>query len=132
MSSSTIEKEIVQMVFEAKEFRKGIRESMEDLAEFKKSFNFNNAQTGLAELQKSSEIDFSAMAKGIDSINSKMSILGVTAAAVIANIATRITDSVLGLGKSLLDNLILTPLGDGLAEYETQLNEHHDCRNLPP
>lgn len=118
MSSTTIEKEIVQMVFEAKEFRKGIRESIEDLAEFKKSFEFNNAQTGLAELQSSSNIDFSTMAEGISSINSKMSLMGVAAAAVIANIAT----SILGVGKSLADALIITPLSTGLEEYETQLN----------
>ena len=122
MSSTTIEKEIVQMVFEAKQFRKGIRQSIEELSEFKKSFEFNNAQRGLAELQKSSNVDFSAMAEGISSINSKMGILGVTAAAVISNIATRLTDSLMGLGKSFADALVFAPIKQGMEEYEIQLN----------
>ena len=118
MSSSTIEKEIVQMVFEAKQFRKGIREAMEDLGEFKKSFDFDGAQTGLAELQKSSKIDFSSMTEGIASINAKMGVLGITAAAIITNIATSIMES----GKKMAEALFITPAKQGLEEYETQLN----------
>ncbi len=118
MSSTTIEREIVQMVFEAKEFRKGIRESIEELADLKKSFEMDSAQRSMADLQKSSDIDFSVMADGISSINAKMSLMGIAAAAVIANIAT----SILSMGKSLADSLLLTPLKQGMQEYETQLN----------
>jgi len=118
MSSTTIEKEIIQLVFEAKEFRKGIQESLEDLQDFKKGFEFNAANQGLAELQRSSNVDFSTMAEGIASINAKMSVMGVVAAQVISGIVTSIYD----MGRSLVDTLVITPLTDGLAEYETQLN----------
>lgn len=117
MGSSTIEREIVQMQFDAKEFQKGVQASLKELEDFKKSFNFNNANQSLAELDKSAQIDFHVMAEGIASINSKMSLMGVTAAAIIANIAT----SVLDAGKKLADTLILEPLRGGLGEYETQM-----------
>ena len=118
MSSSTVEREIVQMVFDAKEFRKGIRESIEELADLKKSFNFNNAQKNLAELEKSSKVDFSFMADGISSINTKMIAMGVIAAQVITSIANSIMD----VGKNIAGTLFITPAKQGLEEYETQLN----------
>ena len=118
MSSTNIEKEIVQMVFDAKQFRKGIRESIEELADLKKSFNFNNAQKNLAELEKSSKVDFSFMADGISSINTKMIAMGVIAAQVITSIANSIMD----VGKNIAGTLFITPAKQGLEEYETQLN----------
>lgn len=118
MSNTTIEREIVQMVFEAKDFRKGISDSINDIGDLQKSFKMDNAQRSLADLQKASNIDFNVMAEGISSINNKMSAMGVAAAAVIANIA----NSIISSGRSIADALIFAPLSQGMEEYEIQLN----------
>ena len=40
MSSTTIDKNIVQLEFDAKKFRDGVKQSTDDLAQFKKSIDF--------------------------------------------------------------------------------------------
>ena len=83
--TTQIEREVVQMVFEAKAFRKGIHDSISDLEDFKKSFDFKNAQSGFAELEKASRVDFAPMANALESINNKMSVMGVVAVLALAH-----------------------------------------------
>jgi tape measure domain-containing protein len=117
-SSTTIEREIVQMVFEAKAFRKGIKDSIADLEDFKKSFDLSKAQSSFAELEKASRVDFAPMASALESINNKMSVMGVIAATVVS----KITESIMSGAQQLLGTLFFKPLTDGLGEYELQLN----------
>lgn len=116
--STTIEQEIVQMVFDAKQFQKGVQESLVQIEEFKKAFNFDAAQKSMANLEKASKIDFSGMEKAISGISGKISLLGVAAATVVQNITNSVVDGV----KKLFNSLVLTPVLTGLEEYETQLN----------
>ena len=118
MSKSTVERKIVQMVFEAKKFEQGIRSSLESLSDFKKAFQLDAAQESLSELERAADVDFSPMSKALDSINNKLSITGVAAAAVV----TKITESIMAGAQKMMGTLVLKPLTDGLAEYETQLN----------
>ena len=118
MSKSTVERKIVQMVFEAKKFEQGIRSSLESLSDFKKAFQLESAARSLTELESAADVDFSPMSKALDSINNKLSITGVAAAAVI----TKITESVMSGAKKLASTLIFDPITGGLSEYETQLN----------
>ena len=73
MSKSTVERKIVQMVFEAKKFEQGIRSSLESLSDFKKAFQLDAAQESLSELERAADVDFSPMSKALDSINNKLS-----------------------------------------------------------
>lgn len=116
--ANNIERDIVQMVFDAKQFRKGIQGSIEDIEQLKKSFDFVKAQQSLGELGKASQTDFSPMAASLDAINSKLSIVGIAAATFVS----RITNSVIDSAKKMADALILDPIKTGLEEYETQLN----------
>lgn len=116
--TSTIERRIVQMVFEADRFRRGIKQSIDDLSALKKSFDFKQAQDSFSELEKASQVDFNPMAKSLEQINGKLSILGVVAAEVIQ----RITGAIIDNGKRMVDALVLDPILTGLSEYETQLN----------
>ena len=118
MSKSTVERKIVQMVFEAKKFQQGIRNSLESLSDFKKAFQLESAQKSLTDLEKAADVDFSPMSRALDSINNKLSITGVAAAAVV----TKITESVMAGAQKLAGALIFDPITGGLQEYETQLN----------
>lgn len=117
-SSTTIEKEIVQMEFDARKFREGVKQSTDDLSAFKKSFDMKTAVDALSELEKASNLDFSGMAQSLESINNKLSLIGVAAGVMVA----KVTDAVLGAARSLVDTVILDPVVTGLEEYETQLN----------
>ncbi len=116
--SSQVERRIVQMVFEAKDFAKGIRQSIDDLGQLKKSFQMDEAQRSLSELEKATHVDFSPMSNALDNINNKMSIVGIAA----AHMVTKVVDAIVGTASKLADALIVTPIVSGLEEYEIQLN----------
>lgn len=118
MSSNTIEREIVQMDFDVKQFRKGTRDSIQDIEALKKSFDFKNAQKSFAALEQANNIKFDRLQGSLDSLNRKVSVVGVAVATVISNI----TNSIINGAKSMFDALVVAPVTTGLEEYETQLN----------
>lgn len=118
MSNTTIEKNIVQMEFDARKFRDGVKQSTDDLSAFKKSFDMKGAIDAMSSLEKASQLDFTLMADSLDSINNKLSIVGVAAAAMV----TKIIDSMVSIGAAIPNALFIDPVKTGLEEYETQLN----------
>jgi tape measure domain-containing protein len=119
MSSRTVEREIVQMEFDARKFSKGVQTSMEDLNSFKKSFDMTRAQRDLAELDRAADdVDFSTMQQGLTNITSGFSIMGTVGFTVV----NRLTNAVLDMGKKIASSLITEPITTGMEEYETQLN----------
>lgn len=115
---TNIEREIVQMVLDAKGFQSGVQTSIKQIEDLKKSFDFTQAQQTFGELERGSHISFSPLAQSLDSINSKLSILGVAAATVVS----RITNAVIDGAKRIANVILLEPIKMGLEEYETQLN----------
>jgi tape measure domain-containing protein len=118
MSSTTIEKNIVQMEFDAKKFRDGVSQSTDSLTKFKSQFDFTQAQDTLEDLDDMARVDFSRMEQSLASINNKLSLMSVAAGVVIA----KITDSVISGVKSIGNAVLIDPIKTGLEEYETQLN----------
>jgi len=118
MSNTTIEKNIVQLEFDAKKFRDGVKKSTDDLSEFKRNIDFTKSEQAFANLDKVAKIDFSTMANSLESINSKLSIMGVAAGVIIA----KITEAVIGGAKKLAGTVLFGAAADGFGEYETQLN----------
>jgi tape measure domain-containing protein len=119
MSSRNIEREIVQMEFDARKFTKGIDTSAKSLSDFKKGFNMTGAQQSLAELDKASDsVDFSTMQRGLTNVTAGFSVMGTVGFTVI----NRLTNAVIDSGKKLASTLFVDPVKTGLEEYETQLN----------
>ena len=116
--STTIEREIVQMMFDAKDFQKGVQESIEDVGRLKASLDMAGAAQSMEELNKGSRISFDPVTKSLEALNNKVSIVGVAAAALVS----RVTNAVVDGAKRLASALVLTPMMTGLEEYETQLN----------
>jgi len=116
--STTIEKNIVQLEFDARKFRDGVIQSTDQLSSFKKQFDFTRAQETLDDLSDMSRLDFSMMEDSLASINSKLSLIGVAAGVVMA----KITEGVISGAKSLAKVVLFDPIATGLEEYETQLN----------
>jgi len=118
MSNTTIEKNIVQLEFDAKKFQDGVSESADSLTKFKNQFDFKTAEDAFQNMEKVAAIDFTGMSNALEGINSKLSIMGVAAGVIVA----KITEAAISGAKKLADVLILGAVTDGFGEYETQLN----------
>ena len=118
MSSGTIEREIVQLVFDAKDFAKGIKNSIDDISQLRKAADMSGAAESFNSLEKAADVDMSPFGKSLDGISYKMVALSTAAGIMLADIAQK----VIGAAKSMADALVLTPIKTGLEEYETQIN----------
>jgi chaperonin cofactor prefoldin len=117
-ASTTIEREIVQMYFDGKDFKKGVQGSIDDLDQLKKSMNMKGASRSFGELEKASRVDFSPLGRGLDSVSAKIGIMQIAAITLVSRITNAVIDGVKKLG----DALIIAPVRTGMEEYETQLN----------
>lgn len=117
-SSTTIEKEIVQMYFDGKDFKKGVQGSINDLDQLKKSMDMKGASRSFGDLEKAARVDFSPLGRGLDSVSAKIGIMQIAAITLVS----RITNAVIDGAKKLGDALIIAPVRTGMEEYETQLN----------
>ena len=118
MSSQTIEKEIVQLMFDEKDFQKGVRGSIEELDELKKSMDMKNGVKAFGDLEKASNVDFNPLQAGLGNVTARISVLQLAAAQLITNLVSSIARG----AKQMFDALVLAPITSGLDEYETQLN----------
>jgi tape measure domain-containing protein len=118
MSKSRVEKEIVQLMFDAKDFARGIKNSIDSLGELKKSINMDQNVKAFADLEKAADVDMTPLGKSLDTMSFKMRAMATAAGIMMADIVKSIGGAV----KGLADTLILEPIATGLEEYETQIN----------
>lgn len=118
MSKSRVEKEIVQLMFDAKDFAKGIKNSIDSLGELKKSINMDQNIKAFSDLEAAADVDMTPLGKSLDTVSFKMRALATTAGIMMADIIKSVAGSV----KGLADTLVLEPITTGLEEYETQIN----------
>lgn len=116
--STTIEREIVQLLLDAKDFQKGVQGSIEEVGRLKASLDMNGAAKSMEELNKGSKVNFGPVISSLEQLNNKISIVGIAAAALV----TRITNAVFDGAKKMANALVIEPIVTGLEEYETQLN----------
>lgn len=120
MSNTTVEKEIVQMEFDARKFKGGVQNAIRDISDLKKSFNMTEAMHSILSLQKGVEDagDFSPMINGITKVSTQFNALGVVGWTVI----NKLTSGVIDFAKNLASAVAIEPLTSGFGEYSTQLN----------
>ena len=100
--SDTIDQRVVEMRLDNSDFEKNAQTSMDTTEKLKKSLDFNGTANSLNEVGKAaSNLNFSGVASAVDSINNKMSLLGVFSKRIMENIA----DSAFQMGKSLLTSI---------------------------
>jgi len=119
MSSRTVEREIVQMEFDARKFSQGVGGATKDLGSFKKQFDMSQQERSLQHLERTANgIQFEGMQQGIQQVSAGFSAMQVVAFTVI----NRITNAILDMGKKLASAIAIDPVKTGLEEYELQLN----------
>ena len=73
----TVDNKVVQMTFKNEQFERGVRESLHSLEELKKALDLDKSAESLSNLEKiAGSFDISGIAKGIDDIANRFTLVG--------------------------------------------------------
>ena len=119
---SSIDRRIVEMQFDNREFEKHVQTSVDSLDKLKKSLDLEQSAKSFSELDKAAKsVNLSALTEAAEAVSKKFSFIGT----VCDQVFRRITDAVLNAGakvKGFVDELTIKPVATGFSEYETQIN----------
>jgi tape measure domain-containing protein len=116
--SNSVDKRIVQMEFDNKQFENGIKTSTKSLDNLKKGLQLDESAKSLSNLDRvGKSFSLAGIASGVDTIANKFSTLGIIGVTAIANI----TNSAINAGKQMIKSLTIDPIKMGFDEYETKM-----------
>ena len=116
---SSIDDRVVEMKFNNAEFERGVRTTLESLANLNKGLQLQGATKGLENVSAAAgRVSFAGAGQGLDSFIAKFNALNVIATTVLATLVNQITN----VSRKLVTEFSIAPITDGLHEYETQLN----------
>jgi tape measure domain-containing protein len=117
--STVIDSRAVEMNFDERQFQRGVNSSIDSISNLKKSLNFSESIRAVGELGSAvQKFSVDGMARGVDFIANRFSMLGIMGMTVIANL----TNSVVNFAKTAVSSIVVAPLKAGFQEYETQMN----------
>ena len=117
--SQVVDKKVVEMRFDNRQFESGVQTSMSTLEKLKRSLNLDGAAKGLESVNAAAKnCDMSGISKGVETIKARFSALQVAGVTAMANIA----NSAVNAGKRLVSAFTVEPIKAGFQEYETQMN----------
>lgn len=100
---STIDKRIVEMEFDNKQFEKGVSTSMDTLDKLNRKLELSDGSKGLTNISKAvNSVDLSGLETGIEALNKRFSAFGIAGMTIIKNL----TEAGIQLGKNLWNNTI--------------------------
>ena len=115
---SSIDERIVGMKFDNAQFEKGISTSKQSLDGLDKALQLKNGTKGLAGVsQAAGKLNFDSVIRAADTINNRLSTLGIMGVSALVNIANQAVDTGMRLAKSLT----IEPIMDGFREYEVKM-----------
>lgn len=116
---SSIDRRVVQAKFDNKQFEGGIRTSLGSLSRLKDALTMRGATKGIRNIDDAAKrLSFEGISQSLDTITKRFSFMGIVGVTALATISKRATDA----GLNILKSLTIAPLGEGLKEYETNLN----------
>ena len=117
--SQVVDKKVVEMQFDNRQFESGVQTSMSTLEKLKRSLNLDGAAKGLESVNAAAKnCDMSGIGKGVETVKARFSALQVAGVTAMANIA----NSAVNAGKRLVSAFTIEPIKAGFQEYETQMN----------
>ena len=124
--SNSIDSKVVEMKFDNRDFETNVKNTMSTLDKLKDKLKFKGAEAGLTSIQKvSDKIDFSGVSNGLDIASVKFSAFQVAGITAISNI----TNSLLGLGKNIVNTFAIEPRTQGFNEYELKMGSVQTIMN---
>ena len=117
--STGVEKKVLEMQFNGKNFDTNATHSIGVLGTLQKALNLTGGTKGLESIDAASKkINFTPLSSAVESVKMKFSALEVVAVTALANI----TNSAVNAGKRTISALTIDPIKSGFKEYETQIN----------
>lgn len=117
--SKTIDKRVVEMRFDNKQFESNVQTSLSTIEKLKKSLDMDGATKGLESIDSTAKkVNMSGLGSAVETVKTRFSALEIMAVTALANI----TNSVVNTGKQMLRSLTIEPIADGFNEYELTLN----------
>ena len=117
--ANNIDKRIVEMQFDNKQFESGVKRSLSTIDKLKEKLNFTGATKGLEDIGRATKnVDMSGLGVAVETVKVKFSALQVIAITALTNI----TNSAINAGKKMVSALTIDPVKTGFQEYETQIN----------
>lgn len=124
--SNSIDSKVVEMKFDNRDFETNVKNTMSTLDKLKDKLKFKGAEAGLTSIQKvSDKIDFSGVSNGLDIASVKFSAFQIAGITAISNI----TNSLLGLGKNIVNTFAIEPRTQGFSEYELKMGSVQTIMN---
>lgn len=124
--SNSIDSKVVEMKFDNRDFETNVKNTMSTLDKLKDKLKFKGAEAGLTSIQKvSDKIDFSGVSNGLDIASVKFSAFQIAGITAISNI----TNSLLGLGKNIVNTFAIEPRTQGFSEYELKMGSVQNIMN---
>ena len=115
---SSIDERIVGMQFDNAQFEKGLGTSIKSLGQLEKSLDLKGGTKGLTGIASAAEkLSFDGIAKAAETVNSRLSNLGIMGVAAL----TRIANSAIDTGVRIAKSLTVEPIMAGFQEYELKM-----------
>ena len=112
-----IDQQVVQMLFDNKQFEQGVEQSRKSLDNLKKSLELDKATSSLSNIEKSVKgFNMSGLSDSIDKISDKFSMLGILGVTAMQRIANAAIDA----GTKMVRSLTIDQISAGQAKYETR------------
>lgn len=116
---SSIDKRIVEMSFDNKQFESGVQSSVQSLDKLKEGLKLDEASRSLSNLENAGRsFSLGGIGAGVDTIASRFSAMGIVGMGVLLNL----TNSAMEMGKKVMNALTIDPINKGFREYELQMN----------
>lgn len=117
--SESIDRRVVEMRFDNKDFEQNVNTTMTVLEKFKEKLSFKGAEKGFKDVSEAAKsTDFKGISSAVETVQAKFSALEVMAITALSNI----TNSAVNAGKRLVAAFTIDPIKTGFQEYETQIN----------
>lgn len=119
--SNTVDRRVVEMQFDNKDFENNVQDSVKSLDKLKKSLNLEESAKGLSALERAGQkFSLDGMVQAAEAVTSKFSIMGTIGDQVLRRIGDAAFNA-LNKMKGFVESLTIEPISTGMKEYETQI-----------
>lgn len=118
MSSKTVDEKVVEMRFDNSNFERNVNSTMSTLDKLKEKLNLTGASKGLENISSAANnVKFDGINNGLQTVEARFSNMQVIAMTAIS----RITNSVIDLGRNIVNTFAIQPVTTGFNEYEQKM-----------
>lgn len=116
--AETVDNKVVRVQFDNQQFERGVRQTTLSLQHLKQSLKMEDSSKSIEKVTSAlKNINLDGLNSALDSIKNRFSVTGMVALNILSSIASRAVFA----GQQLVSSFTMTPLIDGLREYELQL-----------